>query len=43
VLHIPLLNYTTAFGVMPLWVDFKYSPSTDGKALFEVTDFGQVK
>ncbi|MBF0230095.1 MAG: hypothetical protein HQK63_11015 [Desulfamplus sp.] len=40
-LHIPQLNYSTAFGVMALWADFKYVGESNGELLWKLSDFGQ--
>jgi len=40
-LSIPYIEYDTAFGVMPLWVNMQYVLEGE-RVLFEVTGFGEV-
>jgi hypothetical protein len=41
-IHIPLANYQTLLGTLPLWADFAFVPSPDGDLLWRLTDFGQL-
>ena len=37
---IPYLEYQTMDGLMPLWVNLNYVPSSDGRIIFELADYG---
>jgi hypothetical protein len=41
-MHIPLLNYNSPEGILPLWIEMKFYPNSEGKLLFEVINGGVI-
>jgi hypothetical protein len=41
-MHIPVLNYNSPEGMLPLWIDMNFYPNSEGKLLFEVINGGVI-